>query len=72
MAKMRCASRVLNFGYRGRIELFLPQATLSSPPPSPETPPPTRLRFSCRTESDLRKGRWEGQWPVAVKEWITR
>lgn len=40
MAKMRCASRVLNFGYRGRIELFLPQATLSSPPPSPETPPP--------------------------------
>lgn len=36
MAKMRCASRALNFGCRGRIELFLPQATLSSPPPSPD------------------------------------
>lgn len=65
-------AKMLNFDYRGCIELFLPQATLSSPPPSPETHPPTRLRFSCHTESDLRKGRWEGQWPVAVKEWITR
>lgn len=76
MGKMRCSSRALNFGCRGLIELFRPQATLNSPLPSPDPPPTHTLVFVfpvCEFygERTSAKGgvRDSGRWPVAVKGW---